>query len=76
MSQEHVDLVRRWAESLVPVRDNRVVAVVRQRGRVRGAQSWVELRFGTVYTVSGGRIRSGQVFTTPQEALQAVGMRD
>jgi ketosteroid isomerase-like protein len=63
-------------EDVVPVDDDRVVAVVRQRGRLRGADSWVELRFGTVYTVDGGRIRRAQVFTTPQEAFKAVGLRE
>jgi ketosteroid isomerase-like protein len=63
-------------EDVVAAGDDRVVAVVRQRGRLRGADSWVELRFGTVYTVESGRIRRAQVFTTPMQAFQAVGLRD
>jgi ketosteroid isomerase-like protein len=63
-------------EDLVDVDDDHVVAVVRQRGRLRGAGSWVELRFGIVNTVAGGLIRRMQVFMTPAEALEAVGLRE
>jgi ketosteroid isomerase-like protein len=63
-------------EDLVDAGDDRVVAVVRQGGRLRGADSWVELRFGTVYIVDGGQIRRGQVFMTAQEALEAVGLSE
>jgi ketosteroid isomerase-like protein len=63
-------------EDLVDAGDDRVVAVVRQGGRLRGADSWVELRFGTVYIVDGGQIRRGQVFMTAQEALEDVGLSE
>jgi ketosteroid isomerase-like protein len=63
-------------EELVDADDDRVVAVMRQRGRLRGADSWVELRLGVVNTVSTGLIRRMQVFATPAEALEAVGLRE
>jgi ketosteroid isomerase-like protein len=56
--------------------DDRVVAVFRQRGRIKGADSWVDLRFGIVNTVAGGLIRRMQLFATPAEALEAVGLRE
>jgi ketosteroid isomerase-like protein len=62
-------------EDVVDADDDRVVAVVRQRGRLKGADSWVELRFGIVNTVAGGLIRRMAVFATPAEALEAVGLR-
>jgi ketosteroid isomerase-like protein len=63
-------------EDLLDPGDDRVVAVLRQRGRLRGADSWLELRFGIVYTLAEGRIRRSQVFTTAAEALEAVGLRE
>ena len=63
-------------EDVVDAADERVVAVGRQRGRLKGAGSWVELRFGTVNTVAGGLIRRMEVFATPAEALEAVGLRE
>jgi hypothetical protein len=36
----------------------------------------VELHFGIVNTVAGGLIRRMQVFMTPEEALEAVGLRE
>jgi ketosteroid isomerase-like protein len=63
-------------EDLVDADDDRVVAVFRQRGRIKGADSWVDLRFGIVNTVAGGLIRRMQLFATPAEALEAVGLRE
>jgi len=63
-------------EDVVSAGDDRVVAVVRQRGRLAAPDSWVELRFGTVYTVDAGQIRRAQLFTTPQEAFQAAGLAE
>ncbi len=68
-----------WDLDLEDARDaggDRVVCAVRQRGRLRGADSWVELRFGVVYTVREGRLARTQVFDTPEEALQAVGLSE
>jgi ketosteroid isomerase-like protein len=63
-------------EKVVDAADDRVVTVGRQRGRLKGAGSWVELRFGIVNTVAGGLIRRMQVFASPAEALEAVGLRE
>jgi ketosteroid isomerase-like protein len=63
-------------EDLVDAGHDRVVAVVRQRGRLRGADSWVDLRFAVVCTVAQRLIRRMQGFTTPDEALEAVGLRE
>jgi ketosteroid isomerase-like protein len=63
-------------EDVVDADDDRVVAIVRQRGRLKGAGSWVELRFGIVNTVAGGLIRRMEAFATPAEALEAVGLRE
>jgi len=63
-------------EDLVDADDDRVVAVIRQRGRIRGAGSWVELHFAIVCTLADGLIQRMQVFMTAAEALQAVGLRE
>jgi ketosteroid isomerase-like protein len=60
-------------EDLVDASDECVVAVMRQRGRLRSADSWVELRYGLVCTLAEGLIQRMQVFMTPDEALEAVG---
>jgi ketosteroid isomerase-like protein len=64
------------AAELVDADDDRVVAVIRQRGRLRGTGSWVELRFGIVCTLAEGMIQRMEAFTTPDEALEAVGLRE
>jgi hypothetical protein len=60
---------------LVDADDDRMVAVVRRRGRLGSADSWVELHYGIAYTVTEGLARRGRVFTTPHEVLEAVGLR-
>jgi ketosteroid isomerase-like protein len=56
--------------------DGRVVAIVTQRGRLRGADSWVELRYGMVCSFAGGLVSRIEVFATPAEAVEAVGLSD
>jgi ketosteroid isomerase-like protein len=55
---------------------DRVVALVTQRGRLRGADSWVELRFGLVYTLRTGLVSRVQNFASDAEALEAVGLQE
>jgi ketosteroid isomerase-like protein len=61
-------------EQLVDAGGNRVVAVQHQRGRLKGAESWVDLRFAVVYTLADGLVRRMQVFATPEEAFEAARM--
>ena len=51
-----------------------VVAAIYQRGRLRGSDSWVENRFGIVFTITDRAIRRALVFRTAEEALQHVGL--
>jgi ketosteroid isomerase-like protein len=62
-------------EELVDADDDRVVIIVRQRGRLRGTDSWVELRYGTVCTLADSLIQRMEVFMTPVDALEAAGLR-
>jgi ketosteroid isomerase-like protein len=61
-------------EDLVDGGSDKVVAVVHQRGRLQGSDSWVEMHYGIVYTVADGHVRRAQVYATPDEALSAVGL--
>jgi hypothetical protein len=49
--------------------------IISQRGRPKGSQSWVHLRFGVVWTVADGELKRGRVFRTAEEALEAAGLR-
>jgi ketosteroid isomerase-like protein len=83
-SDEFMEFFARWiepydewdfeVEDLVDAGDDRVVAVIRQRGRVRGAGSWVELHYGTVCTLADNLIQRMQIFMSAEEALEAVGL--
>jgi hypothetical protein len=52
------------------------VVAVHQRGRLHDSQAWVELRYGIVFEVEEGLIRRVQLYRTPEEALEAVGLRE
>ena len=54
----------------------RSVAVAHQRGRLRDTHEWVDARYGLVYTLDGGLIRRVQMYRTPEEALEAAGLRE
>jgi ketosteroid isomerase-like protein len=61
-------------EAVEGVADGRVVAVARQRGKLKGSNSWTEMRYGVVYTVEGGLLRRAEVYTAAEDALAAVGL--
>lgn len=68
-----------WSQEVERAEDlggNQVLLVVRQYARPRGSNARVELRYGLVYTVEGGLARGARVYATPQEALEAVGLRE
>jgi ketosteroid isomerase-like protein len=64
------------AEKILEAGANRVVATFRQRGKPVGSESWVEMRYGFVYTVEDGLITRVRVYATPEEALEAAGQRE
>lgn len=81
---EFLEFFRQWSEPYdawtIEVEDargagERVVAVVRQRGRLEGTDSWVEARYGALYTIENGRIKRVQWYATPEEAFEAAGIR-
>jgi ketosteroid isomerase-like protein len=63
-------------EDVIDAGDEHVVSVISQRGRLRGSQSWIDFRFGIVFTVTERNITRARVFRTAEEALEAVGLRE
>jgi ketosteroid isomerase-like protein len=55
---------------------DRVVAIMRQRARLRESDSWVDLHFALLYTFSEGLIQRTQVYAPPEEALEAAGLSE
>jgi ketosteroid isomerase-like protein len=55
---------------------NRVVALLHQRGKPRGSDSWVEMDYGLVYTVEEGLITRGYFYAPSEKALEAAGLSE
>jgi ketosteroid isomerase-like protein len=73
---EWTDAYEDWTnelESFIDAGDSQVVVTTVQRGRMRGSESWVELRTGFVYTVANGLVVRAEVYGSPEEALEAAG---
>jgi ketosteroid isomerase-like protein len=56
--------------------DDRVVAVIHTSARGRGSRAPAEGRYCVVYRVRDGQVVSGREYTTREQALDAVGMRE
>jgi ketosteroid isomerase-like protein len=68
-----------WAFEVERISDaggDLVLAVLHQHGRPRSGEVVVEMRYGIVYTVSGGQVRHASVYASPEDALEAVGLRE
>ena len=68
-----------WIQEIEQIRDagpNQVIATMRQRGRLRDSGSWIDLRYGLLYTLSDGLIQRIQLYTPPEEAAKAAGLRN
>jgi hypothetical protein len=53
-----------------------VVVLLHQRGRPHGSDSWVQMDYGMVYTVERGLISRANFYATPEQALEAVGLKE
>ena len=76
---EWTDAYAEWdqeGEGVIDAGGTQVVEITRQRGRLRGSDSWIEWRYGIVYTVEEGLIRRGKLYGTPEEALEAAGLSE
>jgi ketosteroid isomerase-like protein len=63
-------------EKILDAGANQVVVTFHQRGKPHGSDSWVEMRYGIVYTVKGGLLSRAQMYATPEEALEAAGLSE
>jgi ketosteroid isomerase-like protein len=55
---------------------DKVVAVVRQRGRAKATGLPVDMHFGQVWTFRNGKQLRMEMYATPEEALRAAGLED
>jgi ketosteroid isomerase-like protein len=68
-----------WAfepERIEAAGKHRVVAVLRQQGRLRDSRSWVDLRYGAVWTMKNGLIQRVDCYASPEEAFEAAGLSE
>jgi ketosteroid isomerase-like protein len=63
-------------EKILDAGANRVVVTLYQRGKPRGSDSWVEMRYGLVYTIEEGLISRADFYATSEAALEAAGLRE
>jgi ketosteroid isomerase-like protein len=64
------------AEKVLDVGDDRVAVVLRETGEGKGGGVAVTNRWGVVATVRAQRIVHTMVYPTPEEVLEAVGLRE
>ena len=76
------DMADSWAEwrneeeEVFEVGTDTVVATVRSRLTGKESGVPVEARLGVVFVLSQGKVLRGQVYPSPQEALEAVGLSE
>ena len=63
-------------EDVRAVGKDRVLAVLREVARGRSSGAAVESRWGYVMTIRGGKIVRVEAYRNPDEALEAVGLRE
>jgi ketosteroid isomerase-like protein len=63
-------------ERLIDAPGDRVVAFLHQSGIGRGSGVPVDLHYGAVYELEGGRIIRTRLYFDPNEALEAAGLRE
>jgi len=81
------EVQRFWEEMLMPfeevsaepkelfVSGDQVAVIVKGRLRPKGSSAEIELRNGHLWTFRDGKARSMRMFPSPQEALEAAGLR-
>ena len=81
-----VEVARTWraawedyeieAEEVLDAGDDRVAVVLRETGRGKGGGIEMTNRWGQIMTVRDGQIVHTMVYRVPEEALEAVGLRE
>ena len=67
-----------WELELEGLRDagDKVLALVRQRGRSKAARMLVDMSFAQVWTLRDGKEARMEMYSDPSEALKAVGLEE
>src|SRR4249919_3784901 len=67
-----------WREEIEAIRDlgSRVLVAAAQRGRSKGSGIEVETRYAVLYEVHGDKITRMTMYSKPEDALEAVGLRE
>jgi ketosteroid isomerase-like protein len=63
-------------EEILDAGGDRVVVIMRQRGRAKATGVATEMHFAQVWTLKDGRQVRMQMYASPAEALEAVGLAD
>jgi ketosteroid isomerase-like protein len=61
---------------LVEAGNDRVVGLLRERGRMKGSDSWVEHVRGVIWTIRAGRVLRYEEHPTKHHALAAAGISE
>ena len=61
---------------LVEAGEGRVVGILRERGRMKDSDSWVEHVRGVVWTIRADKLLRYDEYPTKQDALEAAGLRE
>jgi ketosteroid isomerase-like protein len=61
-------------EKLLDAGGNQVVGTFRQRGKLRGSDDWIDMRYAIVYTVEEDLITGGRMYLNREEGLEAAGL--
>ena len=67
-----------WALEVEALHDagDKVVAIMRQRGRSKTSGLTVDMAFGQVWTIRDGKSARMEMYATPAEALEAAGLSE
>ena len=61
---------------LIDAGDERVVALMREYGKMKGSDTWVEHRVGVLFTLRDGRITRYEEYQDKAGALEAAGLSE
>jgi ketosteroid isomerase-like protein len=63
-------------EDVLEAEDDRVVMVLRERGRMKASSAWAEQVRGTVFTLRRGKVVHAVEYQDRSSALEAAGLRE
>ena len=69
--EETFDEIRTEPDDVIDVGGDRVIAVVRSIGRMKGSEAKLEIRYAVVFSIRDGKIAMGREFASREEALKA-----